>query len=110
MSVQVICRTSDGVVTGWTYGTIPAPKPGTVVVTVATPPDLRATRWDGAAGLREATAQEQAAYDDAQRDAREKATFDDQKMIKAVALWAAQKLGVAPATARAEILAIYRSL
>ena len=41
---------------------------------------------------------------------RETAQFDNQKMIKAVAIWAAQKLGIPPAQAKAEILAIFRSL
>ena len=37
-------------------------------------------------------------------------TLDDQKLLKAIALWTAAKLGVTPSTARAEIKAIYRTL
>lgn len=37
-------------------------------------------------------------------------TLDDQKLLKALALWTAGKLGVTPSTARAEIKAIYRTL
>lgn len=43
----------------------------------------------------------------AQQEARE---FDERKLVKAVAIWAAQKLGVPLATARQEILAIKRTL
>jgi hypothetical protein len=50
------------------------------------------------------------ATDTAYRTEQEQARFDGEKLVKAVAIWTAQKLGVAPATARAEILAIYRSL
>lgn len=38
------------------------------------------------------------------------ARFDNEQLVKAVAIWAAQKLGVPLATARNEILAIYRRL
>lgn len=44
------------------------------------------------------------ADDDASR------AFDDQRMVKALARWTAQKLGVPIATAKAEILAIYKTL
>jgi len=42
--------------------------------------------------------------------ARELADFDGGLLLKAVAIWTADKLGVARATARDEILAIYRGL
>lgn len=36
--------------------------------------------------------------------------FDNEKLVKALALWVAQKLSIAPATARQEILEIYKTL
>ena len=44
----------------------------------------------------------------AEIDARNLAHFDGEKLAKALAIWTAQKLGVSLATARAEILAIYK--
>lgn len=51
-------------------------------------------------------ATKQAAYLAVQRGA----DFDGQRLVKAVAIWAAGKLGVPLATARSEILAIYQGL
>lgn len=73
-------------------------------------PDRRLHRYDAALKKRAATAQEIADYDAAQVAAREQMAFDGEKMLKAVAIWVAQKLGVPLATARSEILAIYRGL
>ena len=67
-------------------------------------------RYDGVGGIRKATTQELANYDAAQAVSIEQGQFDGQKMLKAVAVWTAGKLGVTPATAKAEILGIYRSL
>ena len=36
--------------------------------------------------------------------------FDNNKLLRALALWTAQKLGVTAATARSEIIAIYKTL
>jgi hypothetical protein len=69
----------------------------------------------------EATAQQIASGDalklsyDPQADAtyaseQEQVRFDGEKLVKAVAVWTAQRLGVPLATARSEILAIYRGL
>jgi hypothetical protein len=68
----------------------------------APPPE--GTRWDGAAWvpLPPKTDQEKAA------DATEQ--LDGQVLLKAVALWCAQRFGVTPAQARTEIAVIYRSL
>ena len=46
----------------------------------------------------------------AEIDARNLARFDGEKLAKALAIWTAQKLGVSLATARAEILEIYKGL
>ncbi len=77
-------------------------------------PDMRLHRFDATAPdkKRLATAQELADYDAARADEAALAQFDGptQKIIKALAIWTAQKLGVPLATARAEILAIYKGL
>src|SRR5262245_19513293 len=96
MSVQVICRTTDGIATGWLRGAGQTLKPNTIAVTVAAPPDLRIVRWDGATGLRAATPQEQTDYDTALLQDRTAQDWDDQKLVMALARWTAQKLGVAP--------------
>ena len=44
------------------------------------------------------------------RDGKERVAFDGAKMVKAVALWAAQRFGISAAQARAEILSLYRRL
>lgn len=62
------------------------------------------TRWDGTAWvpLPPKTDQEKAA------EATQE--LDGSVLLKAVALWCAQRFGVTPAQARTEIAAIYRSL
>lgn len=73
-------------------------------------PRPRTERYDGAGGVRPATAQEIADYDATQTAQREAERFDGEKLVKALAIWAAQRFGVPLATARAEIMAIYRGL
>lgn len=77
-------------------------------------PDMRVHRYDAAAPdkKRLASPQELADYDAARLDEGALAQFDGptQKMIKALAIWAAQKLGIQPATARQEIIAIFKGL
>ena len=73
-------------------------------------PDRTAKRWDGAAGLRDATPQELATTAAAAATAREDREWDSNLLLMALARWTAQKLGVSPATAKSEILAIYRAL
>jgi hypothetical protein len=75
-------------------------------------PDLRLHRYDAAAPdkLRLATVSELQAYDAARTDAQAASRVDEDKAMRAIVLWVAQKVGVAPAVARQEILAIYRSL
>jgi len=75
-------------------------------------PDMRLHRFDALATtkMRLATAQELADYDAARESLIEQARFDDEKMLKAVAIWTAQKLNIPLLTARQEIVAIYRGL
>jgi hypothetical protein len=77
-------------------------------------PDMRLHRYDGTAPdkKRLATTQELAAFDTARMDAEAISRMDavEVKMLKAVVIWAASKLGVQPATARSEILTIYKGL
>ena len=50
------------------------------------------------------------ATDTAYTDEQATLRFTDEKLIKAVAIWTAQKLSVPIATARSEILTIYKGL
>lgn len=87
-----------------------APNAGQAVVSLLRNPQPRTERSDGAGGIRPATAQEMTDAAAAEKVTRTATDFDEQKLVKALGLWTAQKLGVAPATAKAEILAIYRTL
>lgn len=75
-------------------------------------PDMRTERFDTTAPTkkRAATAQEISDYDAVRTSDIEQGQFDGQKMLKAVAIYFAQQLSIAPATAKAAILAIYRGL
>lgn len=80
------------------------------VVRLSRNPNPRQERYDGAGGIRQATGPELIAYDTARSVSQALIQFDDQKLIKAAVLWIAAKLSIAPATAKAEILTIYRGL
>ena len=69
-----------------------------------------ATAPQRAAGEALKLSYDQAADNAAFQAEQEQARFDGEKLVKAVAIWTAQRLGVPLATARAEILAIYRGL
>jgi len=71
-------------------------------------PIPRLERYDGAEGIRPATAQEISDYDAAQQDAQSLSRFDNEQLVKALAIWTAGKLGVSLAIAKAEILTIYK--
>jgi len=83
---------------------------GQAVVTLPRNPKPRTERYDGAGGIRPATEQEVGDYDAAQLLARSTASFDNEKLVKALAVWTAGKLNVPLNTAKQEILVIYRSL
>jgi hypothetical protein len=73
-------------------------------------PEPRRHRYDGVNGIRPATDQEITDYDAAQLVRQSLGRFDDEKLVKALAIWTAGKLNVPPATAKQEILAILRGL
>ena len=73
-------------------------------------PDPRTERYDGVGGIRPATAQEITDYDAGQANEQSLSRFDNEKLVKALAIWTAGKLSVPPNTAKAEILTIYRGL
>lgn len=73
-------------------------------------PDRRLERSNGAGAIRSATVQEIAVYDAARAGEREVQQFDGQQMLKALAIWTAQKLNIPPQQAKQEILTIYRGL
>jgi hypothetical protein len=80
------------------------------IVELSHHPDPRTERYDGAGGIRPATAEEVSDYDVAQKDAQSLSRFDDEQLVKALAIWTAGKLNVPLAQAKQEILAIYRGL
>lgn len=73
-------------------------------------PNATTERYDGAGGMRPATTQEMSASDASQLIQQSVGRFDSEKLVKAVALWVAGKLLIPPATAKSEILTIYRGL
>ena len=84
---------------------------GQAVVAVPRNPKVRVERWDESnQRIRPATTGEIAAYDQAVSDEREHGELDTQLMIRAVAIFLAQRLGIPLAEARQEILTIRRSL
>lgn len=69
--------------------------------------------WNAALGPKPSDTELQAYASDyeAQKSSlKEHAEFDQSKLVKAVAIWTAQKLNIPVLTAKAEILAIYRVL
>jgi len=83
---------------------------GQAVVDLPRNPNPRLERYDGAGGIRPATAQEMSDYDAAQVDTRALGQFNAEKLVKAVAIWTAGRLNVPLATARQEILTILKGL
>ncbi len=73
-------------------------------------PDPRLERYDGATSSRPATTQEISEYDAAQLTAIALGRFDHEKLVKAVAIYFAQKMAIPLATAKSDILTIYRGL
>lgn len=73
-------------------------------------PDRRTKRYNGAGGVRDATAQEVTDFDTAKQDREAIHDIDGAKALRALVLWLAQKLAVPPAQARSEIIAKYKGL
>lgn len=75
-------------------------------------PNMRTERYDSTTETkkRAATAQEIIDYDAARQTIEEQMRFDNEKLVKALAIWTAGKLGVQLQQAKQEILAIYRGL
>jgi hypothetical protein len=83
---------------------------GQAVAVLSRNPKPRMERYDGAGGIRPATAQEIIDYDAAQATERSMESFDQEKLVKALAIWTAGKLNVPLQTAKQEVLTIYRGL
>jgi len=111
--IKWIYRLSDS---EYLYGgpTEPTYSTGTQgVAVVPRHPDPRLERYSAAstAGfMRAATTQEVADYDAEQQTVQSLSRFDDEKLVKALAIWTAGKLSVALPTAKAEIIQIYKTL
>lgn len=111
MTVKCLFRRSDGMFVGGNrYDGIPHDPASHVQLDLSDYPDRRTERWDGAIGVRVATAQEISDFDDVEADTKAASDFDETKALKALVIWLAGKLGVTPAQARTEIVAIYKSL
>jgi len=73
-------------------------------------PDQRTERYDGAGGIRPAVAQEITDYDTGQVNEQSLSRFDNEKLVKALAIWTAGKLNVPLGQAKTEILVILKGL
>lgn len=105
-----VYRRSDG---RWLHGGMREPPydPATEGrVRLRRPPDVRTERYDPAAGIRPATAAEIAAYDAEHMASELDGAPALARLLKAHVIWTATKLGIPLATARAEILAIAKTL
>lgn len=111
MPICIFSRATGLLVGGAMHQTLDHDPATHVALTLPAWPIERADRLNANAdGIRAATAQEIADYDAAKANAAADRDFDGQKMVKAVAIWTAQKLSIPLATARAEIAAIYKAL
>lgn len=81
-----------------------------IQLTLADYPDRRTQRWDGAMGVRAATGQEIADFDDAASTTAANTDIDTLRALKAVVIWVAPLVGKTPAQARAEIIDLYKTL
>jgi hypothetical protein len=86
------------------------PAGGQGLVSLTRNPNPRLERYNGTGGIRSATSQEMSDYDAAQMTEQTLGRFDGEKLVKALAIWTAGKLNVPLATAKQEILTIYRTL
>src|SRR5437899_10108728 len=85
-------RKSDGVFLGGTrYDPLPFDATAEVQIVVPDFPDPRLQRWDGAQGVRTATAQELAAFDAAKVDSEAQGQVDE-KLLRAVLGYLVQRL------------------
>ncbi len=94
---------------GTRYDDIPHDSATHIQLTLADYPDRRAERWDGAAGVRPVTQAELDAFDAALLDQQAQSDIDDKK-IKAVVAWVADRFGIPRSQARDEIIEIYKAL
>lgn len=108
---HVICRRSDGVALAALHGTMAYDAATHVAVEVsALPPDLPAVRWDGATGLRAATALEQQARADELLDDESLRAIDGMRALKALALVVGDLTGQTPAQMRTRFIQRYKGL
>lgn len=108
---KCLFRRNDGVFVGGSHWDDIEHNPAThIQVELPENPDARTKRWDGAQGVRDATAQELTDFDDAKVGAEATRQINDMKMMKALVRWVAPLVGKTPAQARSEIINVYKSL
>lgn len=103
-------ETATNIFKGWSRNDSISAGIGQIVIELLDCPDFISERYDGAGGVRQATAQELADAIAAAQTVKEQREFDDQKMLKAIAIWNAQLHGLTNNQARQQILTIYRAL
>lgn len=107
----VVCVKADGTIRSAARWDRPAFDEATeVLLELPEMPDRAAKRWDGAAGLRDATPQELADAASIAATARETKEWDSNLLLMAVVRWLAPLVNKTPAQAKTEILTIYRGL
>jgi hypothetical protein len=118
-----ICNRSTLLIRSWEANAQHQPHdPATeVVVEANAPPDFHTQRWNGATGLRAATAQELTEFDAAKADSEAQGRVDD-KLMKAILIYLVQRLNelrtqpiavlsaLTPQTVRDGIVTIYKNL
>ena len=108
---KCLFRRSDGVFIGGSrWDNIPHDPVTHVQIELPENPNPRMERWDGAAGIRDATTQEQTDFDAAKVDTEAIRDIDGMKALKALVFWVAPLVGKTPSEARSEIIAIYKTL
>lgn len=80
-----------------------------VQISLTFTPDPRTQRWDGGAGVRPATLQEQGQYDTQQKNA-DASGQADMKIFKALVVVLANHFGITPQQLRTELLNAFQAL
>lgn len=109
---KVLFRRSNGVYVGHEHPDSPDNFDPSLIVSVALPdiPDKVTKRWDGGTGIRSATAQEIADFDEAELGERATNALDTNLAFRSLIHWIADREGIPPGTAMSEIIAKFKQL